>query len=67
MTTMEFPLPREKQKSVGPRLIANDPDRKSRAGGLPGDKLPPQRSLADKLKVAVGSVTRAYGQRFEWR
>ena len=29
---------------------------------LPGDRLPPQRSLADKLNVAVGTVTRAYAE-----
>src|SRR4051812_44500437 len=29
---------------------------------LPGERLPPQRSLADKLKIAVGTVTRAYAE-----
>jgi DNA-binding transcriptional MocR family regulator len=29
---------------------------------LPGQRLPPQRSLADKLKIAVGTVTRAYSE-----
>ena len=29
---------------------------------LPGDRLPPQRTLADRLKVAVGTITRAYAE-----
>lgn len=28
----------------------------------PGDRLPPQRTLADQLKIAVGTVTRAYAE-----
>ncbi len=43
--------------------IADAIGRDIRAGQLrPGDRLPPHRELADALGLAVGTVTRAYGE-----
>jgi DNA-binding transcriptional MocR family regulator len=53
-------------ESHGKRLYAAITDairRDIQSGRLgPGDRLPPHRELADALGVAVGTVTRAYGE-----
>lgn len=43
-------------------IVNNLVDAVEKGSLLPGDRLPPQRSLADKLKIAVGTVTRAYAE-----
>jgi DNA-binding transcriptional MocR family regulator len=43
-------------------IVNNLVDAVEKGSLLPGDKLPPQRSLAHKLNVAVGTVTRAYAE-----
>ncbi len=43
-------------------IVNNLVDAVEKGSLLPGDRLPPQRSLADKLNIAVGTVTRAYAE-----
>jgi DNA-binding transcriptional MocR family regulator len=43
-------------------IVDNLVDAVEKGSLLPGDRLPPQRSLADRLKVALGTVTRAYAE-----
>jgi DNA-binding transcriptional MocR family regulator len=49
------------------QLIAEAIGNGIRAGKLaPGFRLPPQRDLADRLKVTIGTITRAYSEVEQW-
>lgn len=49
------------------QLIAEAIGNGIRAGKLaPGYRLPPQRDLADRLKVTIGTITRAYSEVEHW-